>query len=434
MAHSATLVNENEPKTNFFLFPPMLRGSADASSIEELLAMERVEDDRDYVLFVALPYCRVRCHSCHCYKHILPKHADEVHILDSYVEALAAQIVRYGATARLSAKRCAAIYFGGGTASLLRPRHLDRLLSEMARFHRLRDGLEITLEGSPLEFTPEYLSEVRKLGITRISIGFQSRFDRLLEVLNSPHRAAAGLNAIEAAMGGGFDQVNVDLLYNIPRQTREEWVEDVDSLIDRGVDSISIGDYMIFPQSPAEKLIMQGKNPNQLPQAHVYDWFEWAVDRLSNNGYFEHVRGIFPKVGKEHDYVRVSCIDNSDIIGIGAGSYSFLSGFQLRNVMNVDAYTERMAAGDYLAFDSISRKSSARDLKARYVMHNFFASQISFDRYAARFGTGILEDFAAELQSLERRNLVAITADQVRLTREGRKLRKHVYQEFYTAN
>jgi oxygen-independent coproporphyrinogen-3 oxidase len=434
MAHSAPLVNESEPKTNFFLFPPMQSVSPNASSVEELLAMDQVDDDRDYVLFVALPYCRVRCHSCHCYKHILPGHANEANILDSYVDALTTQIARYGATTRLSAKRCAAIYFGGGTASLLRPRHLDRLLTEMAKFHRLHDGLEITLEGSPLEFNAQYLAEVRRLGVTRISIGFQSRFDRLLEVLNSPHRAVTGLNAIEAAMGGGFDQVNVDLLYNIPRQTRGEWEEDVGSLIDRGVGSISIGDYMIFPQSPAEKLILQGKNPNQLPQAEVYDWFEWAVDQLTSNGYFEHVRGIFPKVGKEHDYVRVSCIDNSDIIGIGAGSYTFLSGYQLRNVMNVDAYTQRMAVGDYLAFDSISRKSSVRDLKARYIMHNFFASQIRFDRYAARFGTGILEDFPVELRSLARRNLVEIGADQVRLTREGRKLRKHVYHDFYTAN
>lgn len=434
MSDIEVIVNENEPKANFFLFPP-IEPAGDLSFVDATrkLRLDEVGDTRDFVIFLALPYCRVRCHSCHCFKHILPGRADTDAILDHYVAGLVAQIRKFGECRRLSAKRCGAIYFGGGTASLLRPDDMELLLRTLRDSFSLRDGLEITLEGSPLEFSADYLRAMHDLGINRLSIGFQSRFDELLEVLNSPHRAQAGIAAIDAAMAIGFEQVNVDLLYNIPRQTREQWEADVDALLAAGIGSISMGDYMIFPDSPAEKLIRRGRNPHQLPQADVYDWFEWAVDRLAAAGYHEQVRGIFPKQGKQHDYVEISCVQNSDIVGIGAGAYTFLSGYQLRNIMNVNGYVEEMLAGNFLAFDSISRKSSDRDLRIRFIMHNFFSSRLRLDDYVDRFGTDVREEFAPQIRQLEQRGLLMTADAHLELTREGRMLRKHVYQEFYQA-
>lgn len=434
MPTSDLLVNRGEPKTNFFLFPPLKPAQGlTHSEARHILRLDEEDESVRFVLFISVPYCRVRCHSCHCFKHVLPGRSAEDALLERYVDSLCVQIAGFGDTPRYGGRSVGAVYFGGGTASLLRPKDLERLVSVIADAFALSKDIEITLEGSPREFGLDYLRSARELGIRRLSIGFQSRFDTLLEVLNSPHRSKEGLQSIENALATSFDTVNVDLLYNIPRQTREMWEADIEGLIASDVGSISVGDYMIFPDSPAAKLIERSLNPPQKTQHEVYDWFLWATERLTGAGYEEHVRGIFPKTGRLHDYAELSCAANSDIIGIGVGSYSFLSGHQLRNSINVEDYCNDMKNGDFLSFDSISRSASGRDLRIRYVIHNLFASRVSHDSFERRFGSAFIDDFRSELAELTAQGWIYMDDGVTRLTTEGRKLRKYVYDAFYRA-
>ncbi|MEO9629271.1 MAG: radical SAM protein [Hyphomicrobiales bacterium] len=435
MSDQDFLVNRSEPKRNFFVFPPLQPTEViPQDDAQRTLRLDEADDsDTDFVVFVSVPYCRVRCHSCHCFKHVLPTKANQDDVLDRYVDAICTQLEEYANTPRFRSKRCGAIYLGGGTASLLRTQDIARLLTLISGKFHLREGLEVTLEGSPLEFSSSYLASAQAQGVNRLSIGYQSRFNVLLETLNSPHRSADGEAAIECAMGAGFDVVNVDLLYNIPRQTREMWEHEIEALLEKEVGSISVGDYMIFPDSPAAKLIKRGLNPPQLPQHEAFDWFQWTVERLKKDGYEEYARGIFPRQGKMHDYLEISCMENGDILGIGVGSYSFISGYQLRNTSHVDRYVQHMLARNYLSFDHVSRRSSSLDLRIRYVILNLFASRIDAQSFRNRFGTAFENDFDPQLAELAANGWIKRDKDVFRLTTEGRKSRKHVYEVFYGA-
>ncbi len=106
------------------------------------------------------------------------------------------------------------LYLGGGTPSLLSPKEIESILHLFPPING-----EITLEANPENITLEKMKAYRDLGINRISIGVQSLDDSLLQVIDRRHTAKRSLDAIEATYKAGFDNISIDLMYDLPTQT-----------------------------------------------------------------------------------------------------------------------------------------------------------------------------------------------------------------------
>src|SRR5229473_2804802 len=250
------------PYINFFQYPPMKSASLDEqTTLAAKLALDKpMSREGVFTIFVSIPYCRVRCHSCPFFKEFLPSHVDKQTFLDDYVDCLDIQIRKYAAMTRFSSAKCNAVYLGGGTASLLAPDQVGRIIDTLQSSFTIEPQVEITLEGNPHEFSSlEYLQRVLQSGVTRVSLGYQSSQDTILrKMLNSPHTANDSVKALQNALATGFYTVNIDLLYRLPGQTLAQWQYDLQTAIDFGPASITIYEYVIHSGSNSERLINRG--------------------------------------------------------------------------------------------------------------------------------------------------------------------------------
>lgn len=424
------------PDINFFIYPPMKPVIPNESlSVKGNLALDQPRLDSSlFAIYVSIPYCRSKCNSCCCFRGLLPAHVDKDSFLDDYLDCLISQIQAYSATVCFSSAQCGAVYIGGGTASVLAPYHVDFLIRILRESFNMVPNVEINLEGNPIDFSSmEYLQQLKKSGVTRLSIGYQSSQNKILKTLNTPHSAGASLVSVKNALATGFDTVNVDLLYNVPGETAEEWHYDLQTLLDLGPQNISLGDYVVFPGSKAEELISSGALEDQHDIHKAYEWYIWACEQLlEQNNYAELVRGIFCKPGHQQQYVFLSCNKSCEIIGLGAGAFSFINGYQFQNTSKTELYKEQVRSGLFFEADRLSRQATDQNLMERYIIHNFYSAFLNRQDFYHRFGQDPLTIFPQIFSKLENHSLVIIDGEEIRLTKLGKKWRRNIYYEFHS--
>lgn len=418
---------------NFFQYPPLRavgRHEADAWAQTVDLSTP-LPECQVFTVFVSIPYCLGRCYSCSYFKAALPQSADRRMLLDEYLACVDIEACQYADTGRFALARCGAAYFGGGTASLLEADQVGHLVATLAdSFHVGRDT-EVTLEANPHQLTPEYLQQVRELGVNRLSIGFQSRNEHLLRAINSPHTAVEGLLGLELAMATPFRTVNVDLLYRLPGQTFQEWEEEVNSLIALGPQGITTYEYIIHPRTRAEHMLAAGSLPQPPDKDTAHNWYSWARDQLTDHGYVEHRKGSFARPGHEQQYGALSYDQGCESLGLGAGAYSFVDRFQFKTPDNPDAYRSLVGEDFFPAADRVSVRATDQHLMERYVIFSFFSSVLDRQAFGCRFGVDPLDVFPDAFSRLREGGLLDITARHIILAEAGVKQRNTVFYQFY---
>jgi oxygen-independent coproporphyrinogen-3 oxidase len=164
------------------------------------------------LLYLHIPFCHRVCPYCSFYKHT-PGGTP----VGAFIDALAAE-------ARNRIKQpVRTVYLGGGTPSMLSPKHLERLfatLHETLDFTKLD---EVTLEANPATFDVEKARLFRALGVTRVSLGIQSFAPHVLETLGREHTAEEASESVAVLREAGIPQVNIDLMFSIPGQSEADW-------------------------------------------------------------------------------------------------------------------------------------------------------------------------------------------------------------------
>ncbi len=159
-------------------------------------------------LYVHVPFCTKKCGYCHFF---VVKDGDH----SSYIQS----IIKQWQSWKDRFNPFLTIYFGGGTPSLLSPEELGTLL----KLFPVAEGAEITIEANPETTDLAKLKAFRALGINRISIGVQSFDDKLLKTLTRTHDAKKAIETVYNAQEAGFDNISIDLMYDLPGQTLESW-------------------------------------------------------------------------------------------------------------------------------------------------------------------------------------------------------------------
>lgn len=424
---------DSVPAVNFFVYPPLGRIEGGARPIGDRLGLTNsLPDNEPYVAYVSVPYCLSRCNSCMCFRELLPRTTEREAFLDKYVDALVRQVRAYGSTPRFTSGVCSAVFLGGGTASLLSVRQLERLLQAMYSSLRMSTDVEITLEGNPTDLTASYLAGAADIGVTRVSIGYQSGQQSVLDALKTIHSADQGIEAMQAAIASKVQHVNIDLLYNVPGQTEEQWHADLRFVLDQEPQSVSVGDYIIFPKTRAARLVNKGKLPEQQSVAETYHWYQWATSELEQRGYREQVREMFCQPGLEQQYVQLCGIENREILALGSGALGFVNGVQFRIVDNSRTFKSAMASGDAFIADAVSVRATSKMMMERYIIHNLYASEVKRDGFATRFDCDLVDVFGKITSRLVEQGLATVDREALRLTDLGRAWRKNVYYEFYS--
>jgi oxygen-independent coproporphyrinogen-3 oxidase len=420
---------------NYFQYPPMRQLKPGAPPIPATsLGLDEPLAGEDFTIFISVPFCRVRCNSCPYFVAFLPAREDQETFLDRYVARLERQLRQYASVRRFAAGRCRAVYFGGGTASLLSPRqvaHLVRLLKE--RFPCAEDT-EITLEGNPGDFTAEYLLAARKAGATRVSLGYQSSQETILrKTLNSPHTANESLRALVSTLAAGFDTANVDLLYRLPGQTFEQWQYDIDVILGYEPESVTMYEYVVHANTAAAQLMAKGRLGQQVDRQTTHAWYLWTREQMLAHGYEEPSHGHYSKPGHEQRYSGFTYGLGCELIGLGAKAYSYVNGYQFAAPNSVPNYARLVDAGAFPVMDKASPSPSPRNLMERFVIFSLRrASAVDDTIFRRRFGRTVGEVFPDEVALLTANGTLTVTAGGIELTALGKQWRNNVLDMFYS--
>lgn len=323
-------------------------------------------------------------------------------------------------------ERIDTIYFGGGTPSILKPKSIESILSEIRHSYNVSESPEITLETNPEDLSIKYLTQIREIGVNRLSIGIQSFHDPLLEFINRNHSEKQALDAYGNARTLGFNNINLDLIYALPTSTSEILSEDLTKLIDLNPEHISIYAYTIEPKTAFENWIRKGKT-KAIDQDIEADQFETIMNTLGSN-YEQYEISNFSKSGFYSRHNR-SYWNLSPYLGIGPSAHSFHNNKRWANPVTNHQYIDKMLRGDKIAefesrtnFDAINeyiftslRTQWGCDLK-------FIESIWQLESKAS---------FLSKIAELKKNGLLNIDDDIVILTQKGKFLADKIASELF---
>lgn len=371
-------------------------------------------------LYVHAPFCRAKCRYCAFYSAPCGPAGPGAQALSRYVAALEAEAKTQAS--RLGRVAAPTLFFGGGTPSLLGPNGLARVFAILRAQFDLLPHAEISLEANPDSATPEFLAAARALGVNRLSLGVQSLDNAMLASLGRAHDAAQARAAFAAARAAGFDNIGLDLIFGLPGQGVEHWLDTLRQAAALGPEHLSCYGLTIEPGTPlAADADALAALPDEDAQAEM---FLRGAELLAAQGYAHYEVSNYARTGGPDLRCRhnLSCWRGEDVLGLGPAAVSTLSGpgapLRWANPAHLAdweglALSGRAGQADPEALSPRIRAREALMLALRT------AEGLDLDAYALAHGADLRVHRAELLAQLERAGLARAAAGRLALTPAG---------------
>jgi oxygen-independent coproporphyrinogen-3 oxidase len=382
-------------------------------------------------VYVHVPFCTAKCHYCD-----FNSYAGLDRLFGTYVEAACREIREL--PQRLPADRgaCAppvelaagTINFGGGTPSLLEPEALARVLAAIRDRFVVAPDTEISLEANPGTVVEARLAALRQLGVNRLSLGVQS-FDRdLLADLGRIHSAEQAGQARLAARDAGFDNVNLDFIYGLPRQSLATWSETLDRAIELRPEHLSLYALTVEPGTLFFRRQERGDLP--LPDEDlVADMYDLASERLEAAGYEQYEISNWSLGRRFQCQHNLGYWRNLEYLGIGPGAHSWFGGVRYVDLPSPVQWAKAITAGGS-PVASAERVPIEVELGETLMLGLRLAEGVDFDEISRRFGIDARFRFAAVIRETQALGLTEWHDRRLRLTRRARLLGNEVFGRF----
>jgi oxygen-independent coproporphyrinogen III oxidase len=279
-------------------------------------------------LYVHVPFCRRRCHYCHFY--VVRNSASQQEL---YWQALQREWALRGS--QLS--DLVSCYLGGGTPSLLAPERIGQLIAQLPNSPE-----EITLEANPEECVPELLTQWRAAGVNRLSIGIQVLDDPLLVKLNRIHSAAQAEKAVWAAAAAGFENITIDLMYDLPDQSLASWEETLQRAMQLPITHLSLYNLVIEPGSLYARRQTQitARMPDEPLSCAMW---EVAHQTLETAGFTNYALSAFERGGHPSIH-NLGYWTGRPFLGLGPSAWSYWNGCRIQNLPDLHNYADHLAS------------------------------------------------------------------------------------------
>lgn len=283
-------------------------------------------------IYVHIPFCKQRCIYCDFYSTAL--HG----LIEEYIIAVGKEAVMRHLDGAINT-----LYVGGGTPSQLSAEQLGKLVNGIARAHDLSRLEEFTVEVNPDDVSVEYVRALNAMGANRISMGIQSFVDTELRAINRRHDANAAIKAIHDIREAGINNISIDLIYGIPRQTLESWKYSVDTAIATGVQHISCYN---LSYEPGTRLWMMRERGDvvEVSEDECVEMYNLLTATMREAGY-EHYEISNYGLPGFHSRHNSSYWDGTPYLGLGASAHSYDGHSRYYNPPSIKDYIEAINKG-----------------------------------------------------------------------------------------
>lgn len=264
-------------------------------------------------IYIHIPFCKQACSYCDFY------FVTRQQLRQPFVKSLIREIKSYK-NSSVTDEPVETIYLGGGTPSLLNQQQLENIFESLHDVFRI-NPVEVTIELNPDDVTPDYLSMILDLGVSRASMGVQSFDKKLLEFMHRAHNPQEAVQALEALEQTGFPTFTADLIYGNPGQTLDMLYDDIHRLLEYDPPHISAYSLTIEPKTRLGKQVELGRiDPpdDEVVSGH----FDLVRSELAKADLEQYEVSNFAKPGKEAVH-NSNYWNHRNYIGFGPSAHSF---------------------------------------------------------------------------------------------------------------
>jgi coproporphyrinogen III oxidase-like Fe-S oxidoreductase len=400
-------------------YPPFSVWSADAVERDAKPALHSPPKPATPLgLYLHIPFCRKRCHFCY-FRVYTDKNAQEI---GRYLDVLGKEWEMYARQPAIEGRPLNFVYFGGGTPSFLSTQQLQTLVKHLTRVTPWNQAEEITFECEPGTLTEHKLKAIRKMGVTRLSLGVENFDDRILEINGRAHRSPEIGTAYQYARALGFPQINIDLIAGMLGETDENWQRNIEKTVALEPDSVTIYQMELPYNTTITRDILQ-KTGQMTGTVAGWDvkrrWVREAFAALERAGY--HIGSAYTAVkdpAKTTFLYRDRLWQGADMAGLGVASFGHINGVHVQNKDTWEAYSEAIDRGE-LPLARAYRPTDDERMRRELVLQ-MKLGRLRPSYFAGKYGVDILRDFASQFASLRAEGcLTKADPEGVALSREG---------------
>jgi oxygen-independent coproporphyrinogen III oxidase len=400
-------------------YPPFSVWSADAVARDAVPALHSPpQPGVPLGLYVHIPFCRKRCHFCY-FRVYTDKNAHEV---QDYLDVLAREWELWRDVPAVAGRPLGFVYFGGGTPSFLSTRQLEGLVDRLVATTPWTQAEEVTFECEPGTLTEAKLAAIRRLGVTRLSLGVENFSDELLELNGRAHRSPEIRRAYDYARSLDFPQINIDLIAGMLGETDENWRACIRETLAMEPDSVTVYQ-MELPFNTTisgDAIKGTGRFTQEVADwATKRRWVKEAFEALEGRGY--HVRSAYTAV-KDPARTRFVYTDRlwqgADMIGLGVASFGHVNRVHMQNLDTWETYSAAVRRGETPLARAYRPTDDERLI--RELILQLKRGSIEPAYFQGKYHVDVRSRFGDQFDSLAAEGYLAAATDQVvALTRDG---------------
>jgi len=375
---------------------------------------------RDIGLYIHFPFCLRKCNYCDFFSY---QGMEEW--ISPYVDALCKELREW--KEKLVDYRVKTIYIGGGTPTLVPAELTARVLDLCRIIFYVKDDAEITIEANPGTISREKLSVLKSSGINRLSMGLQAWQERHLKTLGRLHRSEDFIRSVDSARDAGIDNINADVMFGLPGQTIDEWLETLYRVCMLGMEHISMYSLKVEEGTLFYTWLRQGKInlPTQEEDRLMY---YKGRNFLHQHGLEQYEISNFAVSGREciHNLIYWN---NEEYIGCGSGAHSYFNKERFSNHRDIKSYVEAVMTGT----SRIEYRELVDETNERFetiMLGLRLVRGIDKEGFVRRFGRDIYHYYGDAVEKLIGKELLVDDGRYIRLTNRGMDVQNSVLLEF----
>ena len=283
-------------------------------------------------IYIHIPFCDHKCIYCDFYS------ITKTENVGPFINSIKTEIINNSKL--LNGREITSVFFGGGTPSLLTPNQISEILGTFYKHFTVSSKAEITLETNPGTVDLEKLKEFRNIGINRLSIGVQSFNNEELKFLTRIHDKSLAIETVQNGNKAGFENINLDLIFNLPKQTRKIWESNLNIALKLPIAHISTYSLIIEKGTILNKLVLD-KKVKMNAEDFDASLYESTIDFLQHNNFNQYEVSNFCKDGFECEH-NLAYWQHKNYIGFGPSAHSFFENKRWWNFSGVKQYITKI--------------------------------------------------------------------------------------------
>ncbi len=371
-------------------------------------------------LYIHIPFCVTKCKYCDFNSFKI-----DLNEKIKYLNYLGEEMKLY--KEEIKNREIDSVFVGGGTPSILNENEINILFEKIKENFNIKSNAEITMECNPGTLTLNKLKAMKKSGVNRLSIGLQAVQNHHLKYIGRIHTFEEFEKNYHDAKQMGFDNINIDLMYALPNQSREDWMESLEKVVKLNPTHISA--YSLILEENTELFKMYERDEfNLLDENTDIEMYEYTINYLKSHGYNQYEISNYAKDNFEckHNVLYWKC---EEYVGIGASASGYFNGIRYNNICELDNYEKMILEGEK-PIEWEEKLSIKDEIEESIFLGLRMNEGIQISDFKEKYNFDFEKEYKNEIEKLSKMELIEIDNNLMKLTQKGREISNSVFVEF----